>query len=41
MIYTKGRALNSLKPGAQWAWNGDEYSGLTWQILVHHQLNLK
>tara|TARA_Y100000114_G_scaffold30517_1_gene26120 strand:+ start:735 stop:1100 length:366 start_codon:yes stop_codon:yes gene_type:complete len=30
MIYTKGRALNSLKPNAQWAWNGDEYSGLTW-----------
>jgi len=30
MIYTKGNALNSLKPGTQWAWNGDEYSGLTW-----------
>ena len=30
MIYTKGYALKSLKPGAQWAWNGDEYSGLTW-----------
>ena len=30
MIYTKGRALNSLKPNAQWVWNGDEYSGLTW-----------
>ena len=30
MIYNKGRALNSLKPNCQWAWNGDEYSGLTW-----------
>ncbi len=30
MIYNKGRALNSLKPNSQWAWNGDEYSGLTW-----------
>ena len=30
MIYTKGRALNSLKPNAQWVWNGDEYSGLKW-----------
>ena len=30
MIYNKGKALSSLKPNAQWAWNGDEYSGLTW-----------
>ena len=30
MIYNKGNALSSLKPNAQWAWNGDEYSGLTW-----------
>ena len=30
MIYTKSNALNSLKPNAEWAWNGDEYSGLTW-----------
>ena len=30
MIYTKANALISLKPGAQWSWNGDEYSGLTW-----------
>ena len=30
MIYTKGNALNSLKPNTQWAWTGDEYSGLTW-----------
>ena len=30
MIYSKGKALSYLKPNAQWAWNGDEYSGLTW-----------
>ena len=30
MIYNKANALNSLKPNTQWAWNGDEYSGLTW-----------
>ncbi|BCV00853.1 MAG: hypothetical protein CM15mV37_1000 [uncultured marine virus] len=30
MIYSKGNALSFLKPNAQWAWNGDEYSGLTW-----------
>ena len=30
MIYSKGYALISLKPNTQWAWNGDEYSGLTW-----------
>ena len=30
MIYNKGNALSSLKPNCQWAWNGDEYSGLTW-----------
>ena len=30
MIYNKGNALSSLKPNSQWAWNGDEYSGLTW-----------
>ena len=30
MIYSKGKALSYLKPDAQWAWNGDEYSGLTW-----------
>lgn len=30
MIYTKANALISLKPNAQWVWNGDEYSGLTW-----------
>ena len=30
MIYTKANALINLKPGAEWVWNGDEYSGLTW-----------
>ena len=30
MIYTKTHGLNSLKPNKQWAWDGDEYSGLTW-----------
>ena len=30
MIYSKGNGLNSLTPGAQWAWIGDEYSGLIW-----------
>ena len=31
MIYTKGDALLSLKPGAEWSWLGTEYSGLNWQ----------
>ena len=30
MIYTKGDALVSLKPGAEWTWTGTEYSGLNW-----------
>ena len=30
MIYTKANALTSLKPNKQFAWNGNEYSGLTW-----------
>jgi len=30
MIYSKPNALSSLKPNTQWAWIGDEYSGLTW-----------
>ena len=30
MIYSKPNALSSLKPNAQWAWTGDEYSGLKW-----------
>ena len=30
MIYSKASALVSLKPNKQFAWNGDEYSGLTW-----------
>ena len=30
MIYTKTKALQSLKPNAQWVWDGTEYSGLNW-----------
>ena len=30
MIYSKSNALKSLKPNTQWAWIGDEYSGLKW-----------
>ena len=30
MIYSKPNALSSLKPNTQWAWIGDEYSGLKW-----------
>ena len=30
MIYTKTRALQSLKPTSAWRWEGTEYSGLTW-----------
>ena len=30
MIYTKVKALISLKPNKQFSWIGDEYSGLTW-----------
>tara|TARA_R100001224_G_scaffold22669_1_gene11678 strand:+ start:733 stop:1092 length:360 start_codon:yes stop_codon:yes gene_type:complete len=30
MIYTKIKALISLKPNKQFSWTGDEYSGLTW-----------
>ena len=30
MIYTKVRALKSLKPNKQFSWSGEEYSGLTW-----------
>ena len=30
MIYSKPNALSYLKPNAQWAWIGDEYSGLKW-----------
>ena len=30
MIYSKSNALSFLKPNAQWAWIGDEYSGLKW-----------
>ena len=31
MIYTRSRALSSLKPGKEWSWVGTDYSGLTWQ----------
>ena len=30
MKYDIIHALQSLKPGAQWTLNGDDYSGLTW-----------
>ena len=30
MIYTKAKALVSLKPNKQFTWSGEEYSGLTW-----------
>ena len=30
MIYTKGHALCSLKPNAQYSWVGTDYSGLQW-----------
>ena len=30
MKYDKLDALDTLKPNKQFAWNGDEYSGLTW-----------
>ena len=30
MIYSKSNALSFLKPNAQCAWIGDEYSGLKW-----------
>ena len=30
MIYTKTRALQSLKPSSAWRWEGTDYSGLTW-----------
>jgi len=30
MIYTKVKALKSLKPNKQFTWTGEEYSGLTW-----------
>ena len=26
----KSQALTALRPGEQWTWSGDEYSGLTW-----------
>jgi len=30
MIYTKVKALKSLRPNKQFTWSGEEYSGLTW-----------
>ena len=30
MIYTKTRALQSLKPTSSFRWEGTDYSGLTW-----------
>ena len=30
MIYKVFDALKSLKPGKQWTWHGEEYSGLIW-----------
>ena len=30
MLYNKAKALVSLKPGAEWVWGGDEFSGLKW-----------
>ena len=30
MIYSKGHALCSLKPNAQYSWVGTDYSGLQW-----------
>ena len=30
MIYTKINALASLKPSAEWTWQGTDYSGLNW-----------
>ena len=30
MIYNRSRALVSLKPGKQWTWHGEDYSGLIW-----------
>jgi hypothetical protein len=30
MMMNKQKALAALRPGEEWAWSGDEYSGLTW-----------
>jgi hypothetical protein len=29
-MITNIEALNALRPGEEWSWRGDEYSGLTW-----------
>ena len=31
MLYTKHKALYSLKPDVSWTWSGDNYSGLTYK----------
>ena len=30
MEFTRGQALRSLDPTAIWMWEGEEYSGITW-----------
>jgi len=30
MIYTKSKALLTLKPNTVWTWSGTDYSGLNW-----------
>ena len=30
MLYNKAKALVSLKPGAEWVWGGEDFSGLKW-----------
>ena len=30
MIYIDGDALKTLRPGKQWVWRGNGYSGLEW-----------
>ena len=30
MSIRKSEALSALRPGEEWAWSGEEYSGLTW-----------
>ena len=30
MIYTKSKALLTLKPNTEWTWSGTDYSGLNW-----------
>ena len=30
MIYTKSKALLTLKPNTVWTWTGTDYSGFNW-----------